>query len=190
MIERIIVPLDGSEHSESVLPHAVTLAKALDARVVLLHAVSEPVIDMFADEPIVWDNIDELRESARLAAAEYLQRVSNRLTAEGVNTTVHNVYGIAADVILDYAKSPSDDLIAMSTHGRSGIRRFVLGSVANRIVNATEAPLLLVHTGEDSTEYAGISSIVIPLDMSEHSETCGRHQVHRGVCFLAEPFHI
>ena len=123
MIRRIIVPLDGSEHSESVLPYATSIAKALDARVVLLHAVSEPVIDMFADEPIVWDNIDELRESARLAAGVYLQRVSTRLTAEGINAAVHNVYGVAADVILDYAMSDSDDLIAMTTHGRSGIRR-------------------------------------------------------------------
>lgn len=170
MIQRIIVPLDGSERSESVLPYATTMAKALNVRMVLLHAVSEPVIDMFADEPIIWDNIDELRESARLAAAEYLQRVSARLTAEGVNVTVHNVYGVAAEVILEYAKSASDDLIAMSTRGRSGILRFVLGSVATRIVNGTEVPLLLVHPQEDAAKVAKISSILIPLDMSEHSE--------------------
>lgn len=170
MIQRIIVPLDGSDHSESVLPYATAIAKALDARVVLLHAVSEPVIDMFADEPIVWDNIDELRESARHAAAEYLQRVSAKLTASGVNTTVHNVYGIAADVILDYATSGTDDLIAMSTHGRSGIRRFVLGSVATRIVNGTDTPLLLVHPQEEAAEEVDISSMLIPLDMSAHSE--------------------
>lgn len=170
MIQRIIVPLDGSEYSESVLPYVVTIAKALSARVVLLHAVSEPVIDMFSDEPIVWDNVDELRESARQAGAEYLQRVSARLTADGINTTVHNVLGVAAEVILDYATSGSDDLIAMSTHGRSGISRFVLGSVANKIVNGTETPILLVHPQEDSIVDAEVSSILIPLDMSPHSE--------------------
>lgn len=170
MIKRIIVPLDGSEHSESALPYAVSFAKALGASVVLLHAVSEPVIDMFADEQIIWDNIDELRESARRASAEYLQRVSARLTADGITNIVHNVYGVAADVILDYATSGSGDLIAMSTHGRSGIRRFVMGSVATRVVNGTDTPLLLVQPQEEAGADVGVTSVLVPLDMSPHSE--------------------
>ena len=170
MIKRIIVPLDGSEHSESALPYAVSFAKALGASVVLLHAVSEPVIDMFADEQIIWDNIDELRESARRASAEYLQRVSARLTADGITNIVHNVYGVAADVILGYATSGSGDLIAMSTHGRSGIRRFVMGSVATRVVNGTDTPLLLVQPQEEAGADVGVTSVFVPLDMSPHSE--------------------
>ena len=127
----------------------------------MLHAVSEPVIDMFADEQIIWDNIDELRESGRRAAAKYLQEVSAKLTADGITNIVHNVYGIAADVILDYATSGTDDLIAMSTHGRSGIRRFVMGSVATRVVNGTDTPLLLVQPQEEESADVGVSPVYL-----------------------------
>lgn len=171
MINRILVPLDSSELSESVLPWVVTLAKGAGSEVILLQVVNEPASEIFGDEPVDWNLIQEIQESAEAVARDYIEAKTRQLESQGLTVFGHVDRGRPADLILDYAKEHDADLIAFSTHGRSGIQRMILGSVAGHILNRSEIPLLLVSPDENQSDVsAEISEILVPLDMSEHGE--------------------
>lgn len=149
MFKRILVPLDGSELSESVLPHVAALAQCTGAEVILLRVVSvpayEPVFGEALHSPIApRDQVDP-----RSHAEGYLQRVSYDYFPRGVNVKCEVTGGPVADSILDYAEGAQADLIAMSTHGRSGLARLVIGSVAEQIVQRSHLPVLLIHPEQD-----------------------------------------
>lgn len=172
MIKHILVPLDGSELSESVLPYVVTLAKGLGADVVLLQAVEDSMIDPIGQGRVAWESYQEALEGADNAARSYLQQQASRLERLGLGATTHLGHGRPFDVILNYADEYQADLIAMSTHGRSGITRLILGSVAGRVLHGTKIPLLLVNPKEEDMPQpdAAPSDILIPLDMSQDGE--------------------
>jgi len=142
LLKRVLVPLDGSEEGESALPYAAALGRSLGSELVALHVV-EPVpwlaLSMPLASPMPQD-IDRLMASAD----EYLKEVQKKLQAEGLATSAVAVWGYAADKIVDYAESHHIDLIAMSTRGRSGVSRWVLGSVADKVLHTGETPVLVV----------------------------------------------
>jgi nucleotide-binding universal stress UspA family protein len=172
VIKRILVPLDGSKLSESVLPYVVTLARGLNANVMLLQAVDEPVVDMFDEGRMLWENYQQMRDSADNAARDYLQQQASDLERLGLGATTYLGHGRPFDVILNYAEEYQADLIAMSTHGRSGITRLILGSVAGRVLHGTKTALLLVKPREEDAPRpeARLTDILVPLDMSQHGE--------------------
>ncbi|MBI2321738.1 MAG: universal stress protein [Chloroflexi bacterium] len=146
MYTRILVPLDGSKLAEVALPHAVTLAKQSKGTVVLLR-VTQPVTAMVMPEAayVDWDRIQaEIEAEARA----YLADVSARLAAEGLAVQTQLKTADPAEAIIETAKTGGADLIVMATHGRSGLGRWVLGSVADRVVRAATAPVLLIRPAE------------------------------------------
>ena len=143
MYKKILVPLDGSELAESVLMHAVPLAKMIDAEIALFRVVALPVSAfMTVGEPQLTVG---MREDAEADALEYLNGVAAKLRAEGIKATAEIGNGIVAETIRDYAKKTHTDLIAMSTHGRGGLARLMIGSVADQLVRDSHLPVLLIR---------------------------------------------
>lgn len=132
----ILIPLDGSTLSERVLRDAGGLARSFEAVVSLLLVISPSL--MLNEEPLF-----EVRGNARAEAEQYLGAIQETLEAEGLMVEVVLRTGDAATEILDCADERNIDLIAMSTHGRSGLGRWLLGSVANKVLRSTDVPVLL-----------------------------------------------
>jgi len=135
--EKILVPLDGSECAENILPRVEKLATDLKVGISLLRvalAHSFPGVDATEAEVAV------VRE-----AETYLQGIEQRLKAKGFEVDSHVRYGDDAEEILAHSNHDDIDFIAMSTHGRSGIKRFLIGSVAEKIVRHATKPVFLVR---------------------------------------------
>lgn len=165
MFDHIVVPLDGSELSEAALAFVIPLAVRLNSKVVLLHVDGDPFIDMFGEVTTA----PTYRSQASMWS--YLTAVSERVQSEGVECEIQRESGAAAAVILEYIEEQKPDLIAMSTHGRSGPRRMVVGSVTTTILPRAGIPVLAIHPGPEGVVPDGsIDNLIIPLDMSERSE--------------------
>ena len=136
-MERILVPLDGSGCAEVVLPSVEKLAKELKASVALLRVVyahTFPGVDPTDAE------VKVVREGE-----DYLRSIEERLKAKGLKVDSHVRYGVDAEEILDHAAQKDIDFIAMTTHGRSGVKRFLIGSVAEKILRHSPKPVFLVR---------------------------------------------
>jgi nucleotide-binding universal stress UspA family protein len=136
--EKILVPLDGSAVSEQILPQLEKLAMGGNAsihlvRVAFAHTI--PGADPTEAEVAV------VRE-----AEDYLAAIAERLGQKGLQVETHVRYGHDADEILDHCDQYDIDLIAMSTHGRSGVKRWMLGSVAEKIIRHATKPILLIRS--------------------------------------------
>jgi nucleotide-binding universal stress UspA family protein len=142
-LTKVLVPLDGSELSASVLPFAVDLAKSLGASIVLFHAVAEPVLAYPGVEAISFDA--GVLEEMEAGAHELLASTARDLAAKGVKADPVVAVGNATDGIVWAAEREGAGLIVMSTHGRSGIGRIVLGSVADAVVRRTSLPVVVVR---------------------------------------------
>ena len=171
MFNHIVVPLDGSQLSEAALAYVVPLARKVESKVVLLHAISDPYGEIFDDAPDRIEAATAMRREATASADSYITGVVERVSAEGVECEKYLSYGAPASAILEYVAERKPDLIAMSTHGRSGLRRMVVGSVTSAILPRAETPALIVHPPEDEEQpEISFQSLVVPLDMSSRSE--------------------
>ncbi|SRR5581483_3871813 len=149
MYAHILVPLDGSEMSEAALPHAEGLALKLGSRVLLLRVANLPATLIGEVAPMGGPMPPELIEDAIQAetdeARDYLTKVAQRFKDAGLQAEWEVVEGDPGRAIIDTAHQREADLIVMATHGRSGIQRLVLGSVADRVLRESHLPLLLVR---------------------------------------------
>src|SRR3990170_2397488 len=165
MSELIVVPLDGSELSEGALPYAVALAKATGARLLLVTAWAGADGELLAALP---DVPKDLSQRAKQYYQEYLAGVAERAKAERleVETSVH--IGYATDEILRVLEQRDPRLLVMATHGRSGLSRWLYGSVASKLVREAPVPTLVVGPKvlESGMPAAGIRRILVPLDGS------------------------
>lgn len=141
-IQRILVPLDGSPVARQALPLAVRLAGAAHAELILTHAVA-PTLEVFPATPLP----DVIQDILADAATTELNALMQEMQTQHVLVTTTVTYGNAAEVITNTARQRQVDLIVMTTHGYSGLRRWVVGSVAERILHMTQTPLLLIHAG-------------------------------------------
>jgi len=143
MYKRILVPLDGSSTSERGLSEAIRLAHGHDTRLVLLHVIDDfPTMrEIASNEPI-----DESQARRQQEAEDLLRRSVRQAEASSVDaeSTVRFAIESAPDTIIETAAKMSCDLIVIGTHGRSGIRRAVLGSVAERVSRSSPVPVMLV----------------------------------------------
>ena len=145
MYKDILLALDGSPLAEAAIPHARALAKAFGARVTLLSVV-QPV-GIYPQSGVVGPvvsialNVEEEMESVR----RYLRTIAEQFEAEGINVEEVVREGDAASQICDYAHESRADLIVMSTHGRSGVQRWVYGSVADKVLRGAKVPILLIR---------------------------------------------
>lgn len=146
IFKRILLPLDGSRLGEGALPYVEGLASKTKAEVFLLQVVQLPLtltpgMAAFV-EAGTWS---KALEALHGEATTYLRGVSDALRARGVIAHTDVRTGAVADTTLSLASSNKIDLIAMSTHGRSGISRWVLGSVAEKVLYSAEVPVLVVR---------------------------------------------
>lgn len=165
MYEHILVALDGSELAERVLPHAEALAGKFGSSVTLLRAITslDSILAATAPTPMIgqpvvpYPSVDptELLDAERAEATEYLQKVAERLSKGGIQVTIATPEGPASDAIVDHAHTKGVNLVAMTTHGRGGLGRLILGSVADDVLRRVACPLLLVRVGEESGRGAG-----------------------------------
>lgn len=141
MYKKILVPLDGSEYSECILGHVIEVAVGCHVPEVILMRVIEPFDHQFHDIPKEW--LRNIEKNAKASAEEYLSRLVEKLKQEGIAVETVVGEGTPAEEILAYASKNDVDLIAMSTHGASGISRFAFGSVADKVIRHSSIPLLI-----------------------------------------------
>lgn len=144
-LRSVIVPLDGSDVAETILSPVAALAKALDLQVLLIRVYGLPLPTYGGDDYYVPDYL-ELKDQIRDEAEGYLNSRANLLRVQGVaevSTVV--IEGSAADAIIDLARKTPDNLVALSPHGRSGLQRWVLGSVTEKVVRHCQDPVLIVR---------------------------------------------
>jgi nucleotide-binding universal stress UspA family protein len=145
-LKTIFVPLDGSGLAEIVLPHVLALAKKLRAEVHLLRVYTLPANAYVVADGVIAQGAEQYREELQKAADVYLDSKLQTLRAEGLEKiTTTSIAGDPALEIIDIARKTRNNLIAMSTHGRSGVGRWLLGSVAEKVIQHSGDPVLLVR---------------------------------------------
>jgi nucleotide-binding universal stress UspA family protein len=151
---RIIVPLDGSDLAEQILPRVLTLAKLEEAEVTLLNIL---IPQSYSQKEIVDPSLPWWDKDIALAKS-YLFRIAARLRREGVATTTDIVIGEnIANAIGDFASREKADLIAIATHGRGGLARMIRGSVADAIMHSGRMSMLVFKPGDVAAKDASLS---------------------------------
>src|SRR5262245_14422851 len=170
MYKRILVPLDGSQTAESVLPFASCFARSMQVPVELMTAVDVPEMTRngSAVEGLF---LDSLIDNETQRYDNYLKETAKNFPHGSVHCTVGK--GNAAEVIIEAAAADKGTLIAMATHGRSGLNRWLLGSVAEKVLRGGSNPLLLVRGKENNPQWGmgALKYVVVPLDGSELAES-------------------
>ncbi len=148
MYEKILVPLDGSSLSELALPHAEALAQHFRSEILLVRVYQPFVVpfDLYTLGPDVTDSYNqELQTQAEQETRDYLNHIQKRLRLKNIRSRCFVLGGVVTESILDTAETEAVDLIVMSTHGRSGLSRWVYGSVASKILQVASCPVFLVR---------------------------------------------
>ena len=169
MFRKILVPLDGSELAEGILPYVSQLASGLDGTLMLL-LVADPHVLELAEGLVQARQEGEVPGEAR----EYVAGVAERLRAQGVGVETTIAVGRPAEEIVSVAKRQGCRLIAMSTHGRTELGRAILGSVTDKVVHSSHLPVLTItpeRAGAYSQADAPLSRVLVPLDGSPLAET-------------------
>jgi nucleotide-binding universal stress UspA family protein len=175
MYERMLVPLDGSELAEVVLPYAKELAGRLDIELILLH-----VFDPHSSESqfMCQAYIERAAEIAKTRSREVQTKTGVTPEGKPVEARGEVVTGHPAEEIIRYASEKNIDLILIATHGRTGVRRWVLGSVADKVLRASEVPIWLVRAGipeEIVHDEWHKRTMLVPLDGSKLAESVLPH---------------
>jgi len=152
ILSKILVALDGSKESEAVIPYIEELASKLQAEVILLQVIAPDYHIYAAGGPEYGVYAEQQMESMKKFARDYLEEIITRLKRREVTAKAEIMFGTAAETILNFADQANVSMVAMTTHGRSGVSRWALGSVAERVLRAGNTPLLLVRTPGATTE--------------------------------------
>ncbi|MDD5093620.1 MAG: universal stress protein [Dehalococcoidia bacterium] len=167
-MKRILLPLDGSRVGEAAVPYAEYLALKSGAELVLFQVIEtvatgadaayappyRSVVDGKLDSNIHEQAFypSQVMENRRALAKAYLDDMEKQLREKGVNASTAIDFGIPADRIVDYAGTKDIDLIAMSTHGRSGLARWFAGSVTDKVLHAGDTPVLVVRPPKEKEQ--------------------------------------
>lgn len=163
VLRKILVPLDGSKTAESVLPYVKYLAKRFGSEVEVLGV-----------------GIGRKDRRVNRLLGDYIESTTSNLRDEKIEAAPVIIYGSAADKILSYSKQNDSDLIIMATHGRSGVTRWWIGSVADKIVSQAITPVLLIPSKKQKAAQVkkgdvSISKILVPLDGSDTGQAALDH---------------
>src|ERR671936_2301592 len=185
MFQQIMVPLDGSELAERALPCGERLGVATGATLHLVHVVElvPPPTGPFALAYSPGSIHGDLVAQETHQATAYLDKMRERVAAGGVHVRTEQMVGLAAATLLDYERDAGIDLVMMCSHGRTGLARFALGSVAERLLHHGTAPVLLVRPFGDPVS---LEQAVVPLDGSERAEEALRVVDHLARCVVHE----
>ncbi len=141
MYQKVLVPLDGSDLAECSLPHVIKMAKEgfiKDICVLTVIDIHPSALLEGADTTVIYKaQMDNSRE--------YIGKVKARFKAEGIEVKTEILQGSAAQMISDYANEKKIDLIVIATHGYSGVKRLMFGSVAFRVLHDSHVPVLLIR---------------------------------------------
>jgi len=154
MYNTILVPLDGSKRAEAILPHVEELAQRYDARVIFLQVV-EPIPVIVGPEGIMGlegahvTSYEEESERRTKRAESYLAALQGQFREKGIEARTLVANGPVVEEITSAAERGSADLIAMASHGRSGLSRVFYGSVAAGVLHRVDRPLLLIRSQSD-----------------------------------------
>ena len=178
MYSKVIVPLDGSDLSEQSLPYAELIAKSLNVPIELVQAY-----DILPPSLLGGSNrqgvVSALEEGSRARALVSMENQRRRLEGDGLSVNLVAQRGPAADVIVAVAGAEPTALVVMSTHGRGGISRWVMGSVTDKVLHTIPNPMLIVRAnvlGPAAPE-SSLRSVVVPLDGSPLSELAIPHAI-------------
>ncbi|OGG55793.1 MAG: hypothetical protein A3F84_04375 [Candidatus Handelsmanbacteria bacterium RIFCSPLOWO2_12_FULL_64_10] len=165
MLKTIMVPTDGSPESDRALPVARAIARAQEAQVLLVQVVEFPVLagDAYAERQVFQQTFDLLQQWSQ----DNLNRLAAQFRGASIRVESSQLTGNASEHLLDFERQHQPDLVVMATHGRSGLARFALGSVADRMVRHGIAPVLLVR-GE--SEVSTLDKAMVMLDGSGVAE--------------------
>jgi nucleotide-binding universal stress UspA family protein len=179
MYSRMLIPLDGSKLAEQVLPYARYLAKALSLPVELLEVVDPDALELLVNHD-QGRYLDTLLADKRTSSAHYLETMARSFEPVRVTCAVEN--GKAEEVIIDKAAADKDTLIVMATHGRSGIQRWMLGSIADKVLHGSTNHLFLVRAAEQAKTdgESPLKKVIVPLDGSPLAETVLPHVLDLG----------
>jgi len=172
----ILIPLDGSVLAEKALPHARLLATALDADIMLLRALTNhEQARLLAEETVdLWDDTlppraemnQQIWQMLREEAEAYLATQAQRFRAEGLQVETRVLVGEPASALVEQIEAIKPTLVVMASHGYSGMQRWTLGSVTDRVVSASCAPVMIVRSTTPATPPT-IRRILMPLDGSK-----------------------
>jgi len=176
VLQHIVMPTDGSAESEKPLTFATQLARANDAQLTLMRVVEEMVYT--ADEDALntvemYQQYEQVTQDMARQAQSEVHALAQRLQAEGIRARAEVRRGNPSGDLLDYIDEEHPDLVVMATHGRTGLARFTLGSVADRIIREGSAPVLVTRRSLEATgrlehglvmlDGSGVAEEVIPL---------------------------
>ena len=153
MYKKIMVPLDGSELAECVIPHVEKLVSGCQiGKIVFVRVIRPSPLSAKGAYVRNKEELDKLESSTKRieeerksAATKYLKEVVGRLKQNGVEYQTEVLVGKAADMLIDYTEKNEIELILIATHGRSGVSRWVRGSIADRVLRASRVPILMVR---------------------------------------------
>jgi nucleotide-binding universal stress UspA family protein len=148
MYRRIMVPLDGSQIAECVLPHVEAIAKFSKANVELVNVIEPLELPTRGGIALSIDDIKQIESHSKEDAESYLREIVERLKLVGIKANWKLLAGKAANKLVDHLQKNNFDLVIMATHGRSGISRWIWGSVAEKILHSSSIPVLLVRPPE------------------------------------------
>lgn len=171
-IMRLVLPVDGSPLAEESLPFAITLAQRLGAPILLVRSVNvaemmPPAVGM--GEAIPFEIYDDVERQMRQEAEQYLQNLAAKLRAEGLNVSAQVLFGPPASAISEVTHA--GDVVILVSHERSGITRWLMGSVAEQLVRIDEAPVILIPGSAESYDdqvedtTAAIADVESPSDV-------------------------
>jgi nucleotide-binding universal stress UspA family protein len=156
MFKRILVPLDGSRVSSRALPYAIDIAQRFDAEIILMQVISpatpfitvEPETGMGGSQLATRIAIEDARREDKKnisRSQRYLRSKLKSVTARGIKGSYHVAMGVPDKSILGFCKKQDGDLVVMTTSGKSGIKRAIMGSVADIIIRDPTFPVLVIR---------------------------------------------
>ena len=148
MYNTILVPLDTSKRAEAILRHVEELAQRYHAKVIFLHVVEHPPLIVEPEGPNIALYQQELERRIKQAES-YLAALQGEFREKGIEAQTRIVYGSVVEAIINTAEREGADLIAMASHGRSGLSQVFYGSVAAGVLHRVDRPLLLIRSWGD-----------------------------------------
>lgn len=149
--KKIVVPLDGSGWSQRAIPHAVDIARANNAELILLHVLKPPASDYVGE--IALAGQDQQLMAVREEMKQKLMAIRGQIRGENITVRVQLIEGTGvAGIIVDYVNDEGADLVVMSSHGRTGLLRWMLGSVAHKVMQEVKTPVMIIHPDKDEQQ--------------------------------------
>lgn len=145
MYQKVLVPLDGSERAEAILPYVIEIARCGGSQILLLTVIEPEMLLVSPYDPLSIRESDEVVAAQISEAEAYLAQLCQRLQQLGLDAHCRVVRGMVTDTVIEVANAEAVDLIAMASHGRSGLARVIFGSVATGVLHRAQQPLLLIR---------------------------------------------